>query len=173
MPSSLLSLERKCCVRWEKPEITKEIMPSSLLSLKEMQHQMGEARTNQRNIAKPASVSGSEEVLDVYVIRSQADALVCRLLCLLSKEMQHQMGEARTIQRNNAKQSFVSGGNAMPDGEKPELTKEIMPSSLLSLEDMHRQMGEARTIQRNDAKQPSVSGGNATSDGRSQNHPKK
>jgi hypothetical protein len=102
MPSSLLSLE-KCNIRCEKPELSKEIMPSSLLSLKEMQHQMGEARTIQRNDAKQPSVSGGEEFFGVYVMRSQADALVCCLLCLLFKEMQYQIGEARIVQRNDAK----------------------------------------------------------------------
>jgi hypothetical protein len=239
----------------------KKIKPSSLLSLEEMQCQMGEARTNQRVNAKQPSVSG--------------DVMIRPLLWLLSKEMQHQMGvdktnrrnnakqpsvsgekmlcqirEARTNWRNNAKQLSVSGGYAKSDGrsqnypkkwcqaafclwrwgsfgcicnpissggsglpaalfavqgnatsdgrsqnyprkwcqaafflwsprkcnirwEKPELSKEMMPSSLLSLKEMQHQMGEARTIQRNDAKQPSISGGNATSDGRSQNYPKK
>jgi hypothetical protein len=78
------------------------MMPSSLLSLEKMQHQMEEARTIHINDAKQPSVSEGEKVLGVYVIQSQADALVCHLLCLLSKEMQHQMGEARTIQRNDA-----------------------------------------------------------------------
>jgi hypothetical protein len=103
------------------------------VSGEEMPCQMGEAGTNQRNNAKQPSVSGGEEVLGVYVIQSQGDALVGHLLRLLSKEMQHQMGEARTIQRNNAKQPSVSG-------------------------EMQCQIGKARTIQRNDAKQPSVSG---------------
>jgi hypothetical protein len=64
MPSSLLSLERKCRVRWEKPELTEEIMLSSLLSLEEIQHQMGEARTNQRNNAEQPPVSGGYATSD-------------------------------------------------------------------------------------------------------------
>jgi hypothetical protein len=125
------------------------MIPSSLLSLEEIQHQMGEARTIQRNDAKQPSVSevqgnatsdgrsqnyprndpkqpsvsGGENVLGVYVIRSQADALVCRLLFLMSKEMQHQMGEARTIKKNDAKQPSVSGGNATSDGRSQNYPK--------------------------------------------------
>jgi hypothetical protein len=95
-----------------------DALVSRLLCLlfKEMQHPMGEARTIHINNGKQPSVSEGEKVLGVYVIRSQADALVCRLLCLLSKEMQHQMAEARTIQRSDAKQPSVSGGDATLDG---------------------------------------------------------
>jgi hypothetical protein len=73
--------------------------------------------------------------LGVYAIRSQADALVRRLLCLLSKEMQHQMGKARTIQRNDAKQLSVSGAFCLWKGHNKLETK-MMSSSAPSRENL-------------------------------------
>jgi hypothetical protein len=40
------------------------MMPSSLLSIEEMQHQMGEARTIKRNDAKQPSVYGADATSD-------------------------------------------------------------------------------------------------------------